>query len=507
MGGTAHGSWLTYVRGGSRRTVVLRHGVLDPDPRPDVPLLTGSTLGTATLTAGADESATAVATAIEAAVTGLGDPVSRVGDIVTIDDVESAELGPATVAGGARGVGGIHHFRSTASGVAPISGTLCRHIIPPNVSPGQRGRVIGLFSYGISGFNPRMAIGRGPAHPGAVPTLLNLTDVVDAGRVGPIPGPRAGCVELPTYFYFTGPEDLWIMTRDNATGGSIPLGSWGGGGIQDALYGDFSFGESLLSDTAIVDPNLAYPSNFSPTVDFSANVFELVGMIYELEPFGADASLYVLWGQQYGGLESSGNVAALANETTSFRMVEALFRRATIDRIWLASGTFTPGEDWGFGAFSFGDLVIPGVANAPRLRNISGIGLNASDTLYEYALPTPLQIGSETIGTGRIPAVTFNGGQIGGGVPTTQIRFSTMAGFLPVAGEYWDTPDRTWSDWEESSGQTEIEYRTLNAGTMPQNNPNPAVTPDPFIFGATDDSPPNHVHCRVELTSPGLQFV
>jgi hypothetical protein len=134
--------------------------------------------------------------------------------------------------------------------------------------------------------------------------------------------------------------------------------------------------------------------------------------------------------------------------------------------------------------------------------SISAVGRNM------LAWPSPVELGGGLY-TGSVGAA-FVEGLNGGGVPISQIRYYSAAGFLPGGRPYWTVPDRTWDDYPEEpdvyAGTTPLIENRAFLGSMPINDPQPAW-PATWQAAVTDSSPSNFLDTTAYYVVDPLQSI
>lgn len=534
-------AWWTYTIDGLMRVVrYIGAGGSGCDPRDDVPSLigAGADLITVTLPAGnltpaevASETVDAIVLYGDSAV--VGETVDGRVEVL-VSGVSNASGGPANGASlqeshvhgydqavGARGVAGTHQFLGAGGFVGPVNGTNARRcpLVDETGTPlpdGTRVRIVGGFIHGDVGvpFTGRMSGALGPSaglSMGDPSASLSFTSVRDAGLVGP-----AGAGDWAVVGLFTEPvigvvgtDHFWLLITDDGTNGNIPVGTVGGGNPTDAYPGDFDTNEAILQAAALNNPAAALPDSFDATFTPIYGGWMCCGLIYETEPFASDGGVFIPYGPQWAITPAVGLVITLANEAVSFRAPSmATFEQLVIASQSIGMNTYAGGvDDIGLSFYGWTDMDVPTGGVHPLLATPGPVGI-AGTGRQVLEIDPPIAIGADDLGPGTIAVgPTFNGGALGGGLPTSEIRYYRAVGTKPSFLPYWLVPDRSWSDPIEEPGVYDgITYRHENRayeGNMPINDPDPSW-PATFQPAPTDNLEPNFIDGVTLYTAPGI---
>ena len=505
VGGTLARCWIAATIDGTLTVIDIAHGGSSADPTVYVASMAAATrisVDLGAVAATAQDVATAIVTALDGqGITATAEDnldgrwaltISNATDAVVPAAVDLTDTSLRGMFGMQRDDWGTGAEGQNLNGDGGTGGTGSVHL----GQVGTAGRIIGIYLWSRTDGVPmvvRLAASSGPtysASPGSMTLLAQGTESVQG--FGTVVTEAAA---------FGATDDIWAQYRSDTAGTA---------GIRFRLHGQTpvgrgqqGLGQVLVWDTtASASSATAFGATYAPTVDATFNIYVAIGVIYEIPDgsgnYHADGSLTLRIGDQNPdpehGTQFLAGPGVLTGETTHHRFQWIEDTEITIDEVWRTVSAIGVDEDSRVAFYDFADLDFPSSVAATLISDAGPMGLSAVGA-NQYVLGTPIDAGSEVLGTGRIISLGFNYIR-NGGDPTTY----TLPVYLSVAGDSawldcWEDDRATWhDDIPGASGRGYLagvsEYRTR---TSAGNNNMPtswgATYPDPFGTDASDDSP------------------
>ncbi len=485
VGGEAARSWVSYVRGGVRRVIVISQGGSRCDPRTYVPALAGvatAMVAYATLGSGY-QSPTQVAASIAATAVTLGDPATAGVGTVRVNGASGFLTGdaPALGAAGVHGRWGSFREYYDAGQLSFVgNGTACRYIVMPNFA----GRITAIGIHGNLGYQPTLAVGRGNPFP--APGLI--TDIRSGTLAAPLSNAQPGIVTLLDPLSFSPLEGLWLMDRSDATGersfrnhGSVPTGRF----------------NQILNQANIFDATVTAPTPFgttyTPTASFNFAIYDTIFVVFETAPYRGNGIIQPSWIGAVPSSATAGPPSVLATLPSLgvggdlFKLRVPALRNLQLTRHRIAMAVVDANENAPCAVYAQGDSNVPTLAPGPLLGQVNMTALVANN-FREATWTTPVNISSDNLGANPWVCSGFLLAQIAppGGANISQLYYYPAGGdgnWLAAWPEGVDP--EVYNDYVTSAAANTQNVWFFATSPMPANTPAP-VWPGTYIPTGTD---------------------